>query len=161
MARRFRGGSVHKVDSKGRVSVPASFRRVLEEGDDAFVPGGKVDFVLIYGRKGKNCLEGYSIKGIDALDEEIAQMERYSPEREALERAVNTQSVYVQVDENGRMGLKDLRDMIGITDEAFFAGMGDKFQTWVPEEYEADQKRIEDETGGDPFALLHKRRRDE
>ncbi|MCK4861351.1 MAG: cell division/cell wall cluster transcriptional repressor MraZ, partial [Rhodobacteraceae bacterium] len=32
MARRFRGKSVHKVDAKGRVSIPASFRRVLEEG---------------------------------------------------------------------------------------------------------------------------------
>ena len=30
MARRFRGESHHKVDTKGRVSIPASFRRVLE-----------------------------------------------------------------------------------------------------------------------------------
>ena len=33
MARRFRGESVHKVDAKGHVSIPAPFRRVLEEGD--------------------------------------------------------------------------------------------------------------------------------
>ena len=33
MKGRFRGESVHKVDQKGRVSVPASFRRVIEEGD--------------------------------------------------------------------------------------------------------------------------------
>ena len=33
MARRFRGESVHKVDNKGRVSIPAPFRRILEEGD--------------------------------------------------------------------------------------------------------------------------------
>ncbi|MDT2073578.1 MAG: cell division/cell wall cluster transcriptional repressor MraZ, partial [Planktomarina sp.] len=32
MARRFRGESHHKVDSKGRVSIPALFRRVLELG---------------------------------------------------------------------------------------------------------------------------------
>ena len=32
-ARRFRGESVHKVDAKGRVSIPAAFRRVLEDGD--------------------------------------------------------------------------------------------------------------------------------
>lgn len=161
MTRRFRGGSVHKVDSKGRVSVPAPFRRVLEAGDPDFVSGGKVNFVLIYGRKGKNCLEGYSIEGIDRLDDEIAAMDRYSEEREALERAVNTQSVYVQVDENGRMGLKELREMIGIKEDAFFAGMGEKFQIWVPEDYDNDQKRIEDATGGDPFALLHKAKRDE
>ena len=33
MKRRFRGESVNKVDAKGRVSVPAAFRRALEEGD--------------------------------------------------------------------------------------------------------------------------------
>ena len=30
LGRRFRGESDHKVDSKGRVSIPASFRRVIE-----------------------------------------------------------------------------------------------------------------------------------
>ena len=33
MSRRFRGESHHKVDAKGRVSIPASFRRVIEASD--------------------------------------------------------------------------------------------------------------------------------
>ena len=33
MARRFRGESLHKVDGKGRVSIPALFRRVIEVCD--------------------------------------------------------------------------------------------------------------------------------
>jgi MraZ protein len=64
------------------------------------------------------------------------------------------------VDENGRMVLSQrLRDMIGVRDEATFAGMGDKFEIWEPEAFEADQARIDREMaeeGGerDPFALL-------
>ena len=49
MIRRFRGESLHKVDAKGRVSVPAAFRRVLEEGDPDFSRGSSPNFVIVYG----------------------------------------------------------------------------------------------------------------
>ena len=68
MARRFRGESVHKVDSKGRVSVPAPFRRVLEEGDPDWTPGANPNLVLVYGRMGRNCLEGYSMKSMEEVE---------------------------------------------------------------------------------------------
>ena len=53
MGRRFRGESHHKVDAKGRVSIPASFRRVLEAGDpnwqsDAPDPGSSKAPYRIY-----------------------------------------------------------------------------------------------------------------
>ncbi|HKK83893.1 MAG TPA: cell division/cell wall cluster transcriptional repressor MraZ, partial [Roseovarius sp.] len=38
VVRRFRGESHHKVDTKGRVSIPASFRRVLESSDPNWTP---------------------------------------------------------------------------------------------------------------------------
>lgn len=164
MARRFRGESVHKVDQKGRVSIPAPFRRVLEEGDPDWVPGANPNLVLIYGLKGGRCIEGYSLKGIDELDEEISGLPRYSPEREAWERMINTDSVYAQVDENGRMVLSQkLRDTAGITDEAVFAGMGERFQIWNPDAYADDKRRVADWLGaqggeGDLFAALDGRR---
>ncbi len=161
MIRRFRGESVHKVDQKGRVSVPAPFRRVLEEGDPDWTEGLNPNLVLIYGRsRERPCLEGYSIRAIGEIDDMIAQLPRFSPEREIIERFINTRSVYAQVDENGRMVLSaKLREMIGLTDEALFAGMGDKFQIWTPEGFAADEARMAGaiaEMGGetDPLALL-------
>ncbi|NNU79997.1 division/cell wall cluster transcriptional repressor MraZ [Halovulum dunhuangense] len=160
MARRFRGESVHKVDGKGRVSIPAPFRRVLEEGDPDWQSGQNPNLVLIYGIPGKPCLWGFSIEGIERLDEEIEKLGRFSRERAFLERAINTQSTYAQVDENGRIVLSaKLRDMIGVEGEVTFAGMGDKFQVWEPSAYAADMEACMASVGpmggpDDPFALL-------
>lgn len=159
MIRRFRGESVHKVDQKGRVSVPAPFRRVLEEGDPDWGPGQNPTLVLIYGMP-SGCLEGYTVEGATRLDEKVSRLPSFSPKRKALERLINTQSIYVQVDENGRMVLpQKLRDRFKLTDEALFAGMGEHFQIWSPDDYAKDMEDLtawrdglsEDE---DPFAAL-------
>lgn len=160
MLRRFRGESVHKVDQKGRVSVPAPFRRVLEEGDPDWASGLNPNLVLIYGMPSGNCLEGYTIAGAAKLDEKISRLPTYSPQRKALERLINTQSIYAQVDENGRIVLPQrLREMFGLEAEALFAGMGEHFQIWSPGSFRDDMAELdawranlsEDE---DPFAAL-------
>ncbi len=164
MARRFRGEWVHRVDAKGRVSIPAPFRRALEAGDPDWQPKGQPNLILVYGRRNKSCIEGYSVTSMDEVDDMIAALPRYSKEREALERMINTQSQQVQVDENGRIVLSaKLREKIGVTKEAIFAGMGDKFQIWDPGAYEADQAQIENwltdqDEADDPFALLDRAR---
>ena len=95
MLRRFRGESVHKVDQKGRVSVPAPFRRVLEEGDPDWAERLNPNLVLIYGMPSGHCLEGYTIEGAARLDEKVSRLPTFSKERRALERLLNTQSIYV------------------------------------------------------------------
>jgi len=141
VTRRFRGESVHKVDQKGRVSVPATFRRVLEEGDPDWAPGGNPSFVLIYGMP--NCLEGYTVVGANAIDERISRVADRQ-KRQALERVFNSQSVYAQVDENGRIVLPQrLREKFGLDEEALFAGMGGHFQVWTPEAYRQDMETVD------------------
>jgi MraZ protein len=158
--RRFRGESVHKVDQKGRVSVPAAFRRVLEEGDPDWTEGLNPNLVLVYGGPGGRCLEGYTIAGIARIDDKISRMPTFSKARKALERWLNTQSVYAQVDENGRMVLPArLRELVGLEEEALFAGMGDRFQVWAPAGYADDMAALDDWRSGlgedeDPFAQL-------
>ena len=158
MLRRFRGESTHKVDQKGRVSVPAPFRRVSEEGDPDWTEGLSPTFVLIYGMS-RNCLEGYTIEGAAKLDAKIERLP-LGKTRAALERLVNSQSVYAQVDDNGRIVLpQKLRELFGLNEEALFAGMGEHFQVWAPTAYEADMAGIDDWRAGldpdeDPFALL-------
>jgi MraZ protein len=158
--RPFRGESVHKVDQKGRVSVPASFRRTLEEGDPDWQPGAAPNLVLIYGMPSGNCLEGYTVAGAAKLDEKVARLPTFSKSRRLLERILNTQSIYAQVDENGRIVLPQrLREKFGLEAEALFAGMGERFQIWAPAAYEADMASLDDWREGlaeeeDPLGLL-------
>jgi MraZ protein len=160
VARRFRGESVHKVDQKGRVSVPASFRRVLEEGDPDWVEGKAPNLVLIYGMPSGHCVEGYTVEGANRLDDKVARLPTFSKARRALERLLNTQSVYAQVDENGRIVLPQrLRETFGLETEAYFAGMGERFQIWSPDAYHADMAGLDAWRAGlgddeDPFAVL-------
>jgi MraZ protein len=157
--RRFRGESVHKVDQKGRVSVPAPFRRVLEEGDPDWGAGQNPTLVLIYGMP-SGCLEGFTVEGATKLDEKVSRLPSFSPQRKALECLFGVQSIYAQVDENGRMVLpQKLRERFNLTDEALFAGMGEHFQIWAPADYARDMEGLDAWRDGladneDPFAAL-------
>ena len=144
MARRFRGESLHKVDGKGRVSIPALFRRVIEVCDPNWHEKLSPELVIVYGGSRKKYLECYTIEAIEEVDRKIDKMPRGSRERKSLERIFNGQSVSTSIDETGRLVLSTkLREKAGITSEAYFIAAGDTFQIWNPEKYEQDQQQAE------------------
>ncbi|MBI6629896.1 division/cell wall cluster transcriptional repressor MraZ [Pontibaca salina] len=140
MGRRFRGESQHKVDGKGRVSIPASFRRVLEASDPNWTAGLNPELVIVYGDHRRNYLECYTIEAIEEVDAKIDRMPRGSMERKMLQRMFHGQSFPTNVDETGRLVLPvKLRKKIGLEGEAFFIAAGDTFQIWKPETYETEE----------------------
>ena len=74
--RRFRGEGLNKVDIKGRVSIPALFRRVIEVCDPAWTDGLQPELVIVYGDSRKNFLECYTIDAIDEVDQKISDLPR-------------------------------------------------------------------------------------
>ncbi len=161
MARRFRGESRHKVDTKGRVSIPALFRRVLEASDPNWQSGGTPELVIVYGGPDRNFLECYSMEAIDEVDAKIDALPRASTQRKMLQRMFHGQSFPTTVDETGRLVLPvKLRDKIGLEGEAFFIAAGDTFQIWKPETYDAQALMEEEEwneeypKGVDPMEFL-------
>ncbi|RYH07650.1 division/cell wall cluster transcriptional repressor MraZ [Tropicimonas sp. IMCC6043] len=167
MARVFRGQGRHKVDVKGRVSIPAPFRRVIEACDPDWTEGLQPNLVVHYGtasRMGYPYIECYTIAAADKFDEDIIEKDPGDPEREFLEDYFNAQSTPATVDDNGRLLLsKDIRDLIGLEGEALFVASGETFKIWKPETYESEMapqmQSVRDRLGGaNPKTLLKRRR---
>jgi len=146
---------------KGRVSIPAPFRRVLEEGDPDWHPGENPQLVLVYGSKEGRCLEGYSINSMDNMDDLIEALPLFSPEREYFETIMGADSEYASVDENGRIVLsQELRNKAGIEKDAQFVGKGNRFEIWQPAAYEIELQRLREWAANqdNPQALLQRPR---
>ncbi|WP_342076212.1 cell division/cell wall cluster transcriptional repressor MraZ [Yoonia sp. SS1-5] len=128
----FTGEHTLKVDGKGRMSIPADFRRVLEAGDPEWTPGLSPRLYLLYGNHLKDQLHGYTVSEFNALVDSINAMPRGSVNRKKLSRLIIGQSIKLDVDKDGRtvMPLKQ-RQKLGITDgELTFSGVGDHFEIW-------------------------------
>ncbi|WP_380058348.1 division/cell wall cluster transcriptional repressor MraZ [Falsihalocynthiibacter sp. SS001] len=138
MAGTFRGESNHKVDAKGRVSIPALFRRVLESADPEWREGLAPRVVIVYGDERRSQLECFTQDAIDEVDALIARLPRGSKKRQALQRLYSAQAYPTSVDDTGRLVLPaKLRKKIGLENEAYFVGNGDTFEIWTPDRYEA------------------------
>lgn len=156
----FRGRSVHKVDGKGRVSIPASFRAELRKGDPEWNENLPTRFILVHGQaRAKGVLEGYTIAEMGRLERRIRKI----PSAEARQNAKAiyiTASCYLEVDPNGRIVLpKELRDEIEAKDELVFIGNLDTFLIRVPEVAEAEEaarmaRIVEGDPMSDPLAAL-------
>ena len=132
---RFVSTFTNKIDAKGRVSVPAPFRAVLQR--DAYSGG-------IY------CYPSLDAPALDAGGERLAQkidgllsgLPDYSDERDELSVALYGEVQILTLDGDGRISLpQSLRDHAKLTSQVTFVGLGEKFQIWSPEEFDARHKR--------------------
>ncbi len=134
---RFIGESHHKVDGKGRVSIPAAFRRVLASGDPDFPESGNPQLVIVYGDDKRDFLECFTLSAIEKIYDQIERLARANPRRKALQRLYSTHAISTSVDETGRLVLPaKLREKIGLDESAFFASTGETFEIWKPETYD-------------------------
>lgn len=128
---------VNRVDKKGRVSVPATFRAELAaESFSGIIV--RPSFVS----------EAIDACGRDALQELQRGVGRFNPfteERAGFANAIFARSHPVPWDGEGRVIVPD--DLLGhasIEDRALFVGLGDAFQIWEPDRYaEVEREALE------------------
>lgn len=163
MADTFRGESLNKVDSKGRVSIPALFRRVLDDCDPDRKGGDGPGVILVYGDHRRKFIECYTVREARKIDRRIARMKAGSPERRAMERLMQGQSFPTQVDDDGRLVLPPVvRERLNLATgggEVYFVAAGSTFQIWHPEAWAAEDAKLREwldaqDEDFDPLTLL-------
>lgn len=120
----------NKIDKKGRVSVPASFRAALV--------GQAFQGVILFRGTTHCCLEGFDYSTMAELSERLDHFDLFSNQQDDLATAMFGEAVQCPFDSEGRISLPD--DLVvhaGLGETVSFVGLGRKFQIWDQAGYAA------------------------
>ncbi len=122
----FKGTYHHRIDAKGRLPVPAAFRRML--GDR-----GQVVVTLL-----DQCLAVYAPSEWARLEAQIAALPAFSKPVKALTRLLASRAADCEIDVQGRILLPPaLRRGAGLGRDAVVVGVLSRFEVWSPENWDA------------------------
>lgn len=132
---RFLSNGVNRIDAKGRVSVPAHFRSIVQ----------KRGYSDLYALRALDC-PAMDVGGLDLLDryeQRIAREDPFLGAADDMSFFVHGDGAFLKFDQDGRITMSDfIRDHTGITTEAVFVGRGAFFQIWEPGRFEAHGKAV-------------------
>ncbi len=119
----------NKIDKKGRVSVPATFRSYLNSiGYNGFVT---------YPSFNQPTLEAVSQDRIEKLSNTIDSLNPFEEKRDYFATSVLSECENLQFDTEGRISLSEkLLNHAKIKSNVLFVGLGKTFQIWEPRGFE-------------------------
>lgn len=113
----------NKIDKKGRVSVPSSFRATLKS--ESF------EGVVLYRSVVNSCIEGCAFSRIEQMSEAIEALDTLSEEKDAFATSILGACHQVAFDTEGRIFIpKDLLSASSVAETAVFVGKGRIFEIW-------------------------------
>lgn len=125
---------VNKVDRKGRVSVPATFRAALA--------GQNFNGIVAFRSFKLPALEGSGIDRMEEMSARIDALDEFSEDRDSL-ASIFADAQQLAFDGEGRIVLPEsLCQHAGITENAAFVGLGRTFQIWEPQQFERHQQEL-------------------
>jgi len=119
----------NKIDKKGRVSVPATFRSHLSSmGYNGFIT---------YPSFNHFALEACSQDRIEKLSNTIDSLNPFEEKRDYFATSILSESENLQFDTEGRVFFsKKLLNHAKIKTNVLFVGLGKTFQVWEPKNFE-------------------------
>lgn len=128
----FLGQYRHTIDDKGRLTIPARFRELMEDG--AYITQGFEKNLMVL-----------TSHGFESMTRQVNRSSITDPTARALKRLLFSTADRVSPDKNGRILIPQfLRDSNHLDGEAFLVGVGDYFEIWTPEAWEQQLATLQD-----------------
>ena len=128
----------HKLDAKGRLSLPAAIRETLTEDTQlVVVPGAKQEYFSVY------TVDAYE----NWLESIFAMRGGYDPGKRdhvMLRKALNASAMPASMDSAGRIGLSaKQREAAGLQKDVALVCDGDHFEIWDEARWESRMAEVD------------------
>ena len=119
----------NKIDKKGRVSVPASFRSYLSNLG--------YNGVVCFPSFNNQSVEAWPQDRIEKISNTIDSLNPFDEKRDFFATSVLSESINLQFDSEGRISLSQkLLKHAKVKNSVIFVGQGKTFQIWEPTIFE-------------------------
>lgn len=135
----FTGWSIHVLDAKGRLAVPARFREALRQNS------GEERVVIT---ASDTCLVAYPFEEWRAITDKVSQLSKVDPQVQDFRRYFISGAADQEIDKQGRVLIPPaLREMVKLENQIILVGMQGNFEIWDKERYQAERERIRHNLG--------------
>lgn len=119
----FRGVATFNLDTKGRMAIPAKFRKHLDVCCE-----GRLVVTIDHA---EHCLQLYPLSEWEVVEQKLADLPSLNPQVRKLKRMLLGYATECEMDNNSRILLPaKLREFAGMTKSMVMIGQGNKFELW-------------------------------
>ena len=128
----FFGQFKHSVDEKGRITIPAQYRELLDTG--AYITRGFDENLIVM-----------RAEEFDSLYHKVRDLSITNQKARDLARLIFANAAMLELDKSGRILIPQfLRDAVNIDGVIKLVGIGPYFEIWSPENWEKKQVVFDD-----------------
>ena len=114
---------INKIDKKGRVSLPSSFRNAL--------PKSNKNEIILYKSIKTPSIEGCGTGRLEEIAKRINNLDFFSDDHDDFSASIFSEIISINLDKEGRFLIpEELKIYANIKTEAAFFGQGHFFQIW-------------------------------
>ncbi|KKN56175.1 hypothetical protein LCGC14_0574720 [marine sediment metagenome] len=126
----FRGVATFNLDAKGRMAIPAKFRKHLDVCCE-----GRLVVTIDHS---DHCLQLYPLPEWEQVEEKLAALPSLNPQVRKLKRMLLGYATECEMDSNGRILLPaKLREFAVLDKSVVMIGQGNKFELWNEQTWNA------------------------